>query len=65
MLLGYPDAAYAARGQAREQNEARAHTLASDAIQARCSAGEVTNWLREGAGLAAEDVAGIALEAAA
>ena len=65
MLLGYSDAAYAAQGQAREQNEARAHTLARDAIQAHCSAGEVTTWLREGAGLAAEDVAGIALEAAA
>ena len=62
LLLGYADAAYAAQGQTRELNEARASEEARSAVAAHCSDSEVRVWLGQGAGLGAEDVCAIALE---
>jgi len=62
LLLGFADAAYAAQGQTRELNEARAGDEARRGVVAHCSAGEIETWLREGGGLDAEDVCAIALE---
>lgn len=62
LLLGYADAAYAAQGQTRELNEARACEEARGAVAAHCSDGEVKTWLGQGAGLGAEDICAIALE---
>ena len=60
-LLGYADATYAAEGQAREPNEARARTAALALLQARGDPALLSAGMAAGAALSAAEVCRLAV----